>query len=209
MTDVQPATRPVDGGVLPRIAGGAAILAGTLLAVTQVGIFLTFDRSDIVASSAGPAFRTFSIGHALAFALLVLALVALHVRTAHRGGWGRFVAFAAAALGTMALGADMWFEAFTSPWLMEVVPQLLTVPKTAIWQAGFLSSFILFAVGWVAFGISCLRTKELPAAISVAVVVGGVVGFWAAQPPFALPLALALVAAGVWIRRTDRVPAQG
>jgi hypothetical protein len=94
------------------------------------------------------------------------------------------------------------------PWLMEVVPQLLTLPKTAIRQAGFLSSFVLFAVGWVAFGVSCLRSKEPPAAISVAVVVGGVVGLWAAQPPFALPLALALVA-GVWVRWADRVPAQG
>jgi hypothetical protein len=107
MTDVHPATRHVDGDVLPRIAGGAAILAGTLLAVTQVGIFLTFDRDDVVVSSGGPAFRAFMIGHALAFALMILALVALHVRTAHRGGWGRFAAVAAAALGTMALGADM------------------------------------------------------------------------------------------------------
>ena len=209
MTDVHPTTRPVADGVLSRIAGGAAILAGTLLTVTQLGIYATFDRTDMVASSAGVAFRSFSIGHALAFALLVLAVVALYVRSERQGGWGRFSAFAAAALGTMALGADMWFEAFTAPWLMEVLPQVATVPKTAIWQAGFLSSFVLFAVGWVAFGVSCLRTKELPPAISVAIVVGGVVGFWAAQPPFALPLALALVAAGVWVRHADRAPAQG
>ncbi|MGI5129096.1 hypothetical protein ACQEVB_19990 [Pseudonocardia sp. CA-107938] len=31
----------------------------------------------------------------------------------------------------MALGADMWFEAFAMPWPMETVPQVLTVPKTA------------------------------------------------------------------------------
>jgi hypothetical protein len=73
--------------------------------VTQLGIFLTFDRDAMVVSSGNVAFRAFMIGHALAFALLVLALVALHVRTAHRGGWRRFAAFAAAAFGTMALGA--------------------------------------------------------------------------------------------------------
>jgi hypothetical protein len=64
-------------------------------------------------------------------------------------------------------------------------------------------------MGWMAFGVSCLRAKALPAALSVAVVVGGAIGFMAAQPPFALPLALALVAAGVWVRRAVRVPAQG
>jgi hypothetical protein len=54
--------------------------------VTQLGIFLTFDRDAMVVSSDGVAFRAFMIGRALAFALLVLALVALHVRAAHRGG---------------------------------------------------------------------------------------------------------------------------
>ncbi len=206
MTSLRPAARPVSDG-LP--AGSAAILAGSVLAVAQLGQLATLDRSDIIATSADPLLRTFSIGYAAGFAVLVVALVGLHVRQAGRTGRFGFVAFCAAVLGTMALGADMWFEAFTSPWLMEVVPQLLTAPKSPYWQAGYLSSYVLFAVGWIVFGISCLRAKVLPTAVSAAVVAGGIVGFLAAQPPFALPLALALVAAGVWVRRADRVPAQG
>lgn len=206
MTSLRPAPRPVSD-VLP--TAGVAILAGSVLAVAQLGQLATLDRSDIIATSADPLFRTFSIGYAAGFAVLVVALVGLHVRQADRTGRFGFAAFCAAVLGTMALGADMWFEAFTSPWLMEVVPQLLTAPKSPFWQAGYLSSYILFAVGWVVFGISCLRAKVLPTAVSAALVVGGVVGFLAAQPPFALPLGLALIAAGVWIRRSDRVPAQG
>jgi hypothetical protein len=36
----------------------------------------------------------------------------------------------------MSLGADMWFEAFASPWLVSAVPALLTIEKAPIWQIG-------------------------------------------------------------------------
>ena len=209
MTSAAPTTRPMTDGLPAGTAAVAPMIAGAVLTVGQLGQLATLDRSDLVATLADPAFRTFSAVYAAGFVALVVALVALHLRQANRAGRFGFAAFCAAVLGTMVLGANMWFEAFASPWLIDVAPQLLTTPKAAIWQVGYLSSYILFAVGWVAFGVSCLRAKVLPTAISVTVVVGGAIGFMAAQPPFALPLALALVAAGVWVRRVDRAAAQG
>ncbi len=98
----------------------------------------------------------------------------------------------------------MWFEAFAVPWLIESLPQILTIEKAAIWQVGFLSSYILFALGWVLFGISCLRARVFPPALALAVVAAGVVGYFAGMPPFGVPIGLAVAAMGTWLIRSDR-----
>ena len=185
---------------LARIAGGAAVGAGALFAAAQLGQLATLDRGDIVATTADPLFRAFSIAYAAGFVALVIALAAIHVRQAREAGVFGLVGFGAAVLGTMSLGADMWFEAFASPWLVGAVPELLTLEKAPIWQVGYTSSYVLFAVGWVLFGISNLRSRP---ALSAAVVLGGAIGFLAAQPPFGVPLGLAVAAVGGWLVRTD------
>ena len=110
---------------LARVAGGAAVVAGALFAVAQLGQLATLDRADIVATTADPLFRAFSIAYAAGFVGLVIALAAIHVRQARAAGVFGLVGFGAAVLGTMSLGADMWFEAFASPWLVSAVPALL------------------------------------------------------------------------------------
>src|SRR6185437_13059703 len=122
----------------------------------------------------------------------MLALVALYMRQARAGGTFGLLGFGAAVLGTMCLGANMWFEAFCSPWLLEAAPTLLTAEKGVIWQIGYLSSYATFALGWMLFGISCLRARVYPTVACVAVVLGGAIGFFAAQPPFGVPLGLAV-----------------
>jgi hypothetical protein len=187
---------------LARIAGGAAVVAGALFAVAQLGQLATLDRADIVATTADPLFRTFSIAYAAGFVALVIALAAIHVRQARAAGIFGLVGFGAAVLGTMSLGADMWFEAFASPWLVTAVPELLTIEKAPIWQVGYTSSYVLFALGWILFGLGNLR-RAVPTSLCAAVVLGGAIGFFAAQPPFGVPLGLAVAAVGVWLIRTD------
>ena len=188
---------------LARIAGGAAVVAGALFAVAQLGQLATLDRADIIATTADPLFRAFSIAYAAGFVGLVIALAAIHVRQARAAGVFGLVGFGAAVLGTMSLGANMWLEAFASPWLMAAAPELLTSEKAPIWQIGYTSSYVLFALGWILFGLSNLRSRAVPTALSAAVVLGGAIGFFAAQPPFGVPLGLAVVAVGVWLIRTD------
>jgi hypothetical protein len=188
---------------LARVAGGAAVLAGALFAVAQLGQLATLDRADIVATSADPLFRAFSIAYAAGFVGLVIALAAIHVRQARAAGVFGLVGFGAAVLGTMSLGADMWFEAFASPWLVSAVPALLTIEKAPIWQVGYMSSYLLFALGWILFGLSNLRSRAVPTALWAAVVLSGAIGYFAAQPPFGVPLGLAVAAVGVWLIRTD------
>jgi hypothetical protein len=71
---------------LARVAGGAAVVAGALFAVAQLGQLATLDRADIVATSADPLFRAFSVAYAAGFFGLVIALAAIHVRQAVRRG---------------------------------------------------------------------------------------------------------------------------
>jgi hypothetical protein len=189
---------------LARHAGPVAVTAGVLLATTHIALYSVMDRTDLVAMSADPAFRTANISYAATFPFLLVALVALYERLAGAAGRAGTVGFCAAVVGTFVLGANMWFEAFAVPWLVEELPQVLTVEKTLIWQVGFFSSYLLFALGWVTFGIGWLRARVVPRALALAVVVAGVVGFWAAMPPFGVPLGLAIAATGAWLVRADR-----
>ena len=52
------------------------------------------------------------------------------------------------------------------------------------------------------FALASLRAHAFPAAISVVILLGGVVGFYALVPPFAVPLGLAIAWLGVWMLRT-------
>ncbi len=187
-----------------RLAGPIAAGTGALLAAVHLAMQVVFDRTDVLASMADPAFRTLSIAYAGSFSLLLIALVAVYGRYARAAGTFGVVGLCAAIIGTTNLGADMWYEAFGAPWFVDVAPQLLVVDKAPLWVAGYLSSYLLFALGWSLFGLSCLRARVFPTPISLAIVLGGLVGFWAAMPPFGAPLGIAVAALGGWLVRSDR-----
>ena len=66
------------------------------------------------------------------------------------------------------------------------------------------SSFVLFALGWVMFGLASLRARVFPLAISIAIVVGGLAGFQAlATPPLGAILALAMAWLGIWMLKPN------
>jgi hypothetical protein len=67
-----------------------------------------------------------------------------------------------------------------------------------------LVSVVLFSLGWTLFGLASVRARVLPRALSLAVAVGGAIGFLAAMPPWGLALGLAIAAVGIWIIRQDR-----
>ena len=61
-----------------------------------------------------------------------------------------------------------------------------------------------FSLGWILFGLACWRARVLPRWLSVAVAVGGLLGFLASMPPWGVILGLAVAAVGVWLIRQDR-----
>jgi hypothetical protein len=192
------------GTPLSRHAGPIILIAGVYLVVTHLALLFVLNRGELPGLAAEPLFRMVSLAYAAGFAGLFLALFAAYVRQAREAGRFGFIALVGAILGTFTLGADMWFEGFASPWLLEVFPQVLTAEKTTIWVTGYLSSYILFALGWALFGLASLRARVFPIPVSVALTVGGLIGFLAAAPPWGAGLGLALTWLGGWLIKAER-----
>ena len=113
-------------------------------------------------------------------------------------------AIVTAIVGTMLLGGDLWFETFAVPWLADEAPGALDADPTTLLAIGAVSSYLLFALGWVLFGVASYRARVFPTANCIAIVAGGVLGFNALLSPFGIPLGLAVGWLGVWMIRSDR-----
>jgi hypothetical protein len=190
---------------LSRYAGPIVLIVGAYLAVIHLVLEFVFIRfSDLAVMLADPTFRVVNLAYAAAFPGLAIAACAAYDKQARQAGTFGLVALCAAIIGTVNLGANMWFEGFAVPWLAGEVPQILTAEKTLFWQVGYYSSYLLFAIGWVLFGLASLRARVFPRLISLAIVVAGIIGFLAARPPYGVALGLALLSLGIWMVRTRR-----
>jgi hypothetical protein len=185
-------------------AGWLAIAAGTLIVIGQA-IWWPFDQQGNVATSQNNIFNAGSVLYLAGFCVLIFALIAVHGRQAHRAGRLGTFGFSAAILGTMMLGGDLWFESFAVPWLAEgPLPEVLQSTPSMLFALGALSSYWLFAIGWVAFGVASLRARVFPVWISIFIVVGGIAGYQALLAPWGIPLGLAIATLGVWLLRRPR-----
>ena len=187
---------------LARHAGPITLAAGAGLALLDLARWVLERPDDRIGMMADPLFRVANGAYFVAFIGLAIALVALHELLAPRYGRYGLIAFLAALVGTMTQGGNMWFDGFAAPWLAEVAPQVFTAEKTITLQVGALSAYVLFALGWMMFGIALLLARVVPAALALAVVVGGVLGFQSGLPPFGIPIGLAVAALGVALIRS-------
>jgi hypothetical protein len=188
-----------------RLAGPLALAAGVLIIVAQL-VMLPFDPKDHVATSQSPAFQIGGVVYMAGFVTLMLALVGAYAWQARRaGGFGLF-AFGTAVVGTMMLAGDLWFETFAVPSIADgpTATRVLEADPSVLLGLGAISSYVLFAAGWALFGIASYRARVFPRTIAVALVVGGVIGFQALLSPFAIPLAVAVTALGIWMIHTTR-----
>jgi hypothetical protein len=204
-------TTDVSSSPLARIAGPLAFAAGALFTVTQLVLFAIVavsDRTDphwLEVYYANPIALANNIVQFVAFCLLALALLAAYARQAHRAGNLGVIAVGVALVGTMSIAGDAWYEAFAAPWIADTGPELFIKGFSGMLPIGAGISFVLFALGWVLFGLASLRARIFPVAISIAVVVGGLAGFQAlATPPLGAILGLAIAWLGVWMLRTTR-----
>jgi hypothetical protein len=195
---------PAAPTALHRNAGPVALAAGGFLATIDLALLVLMNPEDRIAQLLDPVFRVVNAGYFLAFVGLAVALVAVHGATAERTGRFGLVAFLVALTGTMAQGGNMWFDGFAAPWLADVAPQVFTAERSVILQVGALSSYLLFALGWVLVGIALLRVRAVPVVVGLALVVGGVLGYGSGIPPYGVPIGLAVAAVGGWLVHTGR-----
>jgi hypothetical protein len=191
----------MSASLISRLAGPAAVVSGALLVAGEL-IIWQFDVSDHVATSTDPLFQVGQAIYFLGFVGLMVFLFASSRTYDDRGS--RFGVFAtlAALVGTMALGGDLWFESFAVPWIADEVPGAFDTDPTVVLALGAISSYLLFAIGWVLYGIAGFRTRAYPRWLTVALVIAGALGFNALLAPFGLPLGLVVGTIGIWTLRT-------
>jgi hypothetical protein len=171
----------------------------TLLIVGQA-IWWPFDQQKNLATAQNDIFNVGSVIYFRGFCVLMFALIGVHGRQARRAGRLGTFGFSAAVLGTMFLGGDLWFESFAVPWLAEgPFPQVLSSDPSILFALGAISSYLLFAIGWVSFGVASLRAQVFPVWISVFVVIGGIAGYKALLSPWGIPLGVAVSTLGGWM----------
>lgn len=190
--------------ILSRLAGPLALSAGALMVGAQL-VMLPFDPKDHVATSTALAFQLGGVAYLVGFVVLMLFVVASHEWLEAGAGLLGAAATVATVVGTMLLGGDLWFETFAVPWLADEAPSAFDTDPTVLLAVGALSSYLLFAVGWVLYGVASHRA-HVPVAISVAIVIGGALGFQALLSPWGVPLGLAVGALGVWLIRRKAAP---
>jgi hypothetical protein len=183
-----------------RFAGPVALSAGLFVAVVDLGRLVLW-RDDPVGMLADPVYLVFNGLYFLAFPALLIALAAVHGRQAREAGAFGLVAFCVAILGTATMAGNMWFEGFAVPWLAAVLPQVFAAEKTVTLVIGALASYLLFALGWVSYGLASLRAGVFPVGISILIVLAGVAGYQAGLPPYGVPIGLAFAVLGGWMIR--------
>ncbi len=193
----------------PRIAGPLAVATGVLMIIAQL-VMWPFDTEDHVTTSQDVVFQLAGVAYFIAFCMLLLTLLVTYLWEARDAGRLGVIGVTVAAIGTMALGGDLWFETFAVPWLADKAPAAFDTDPTTLLALGAIASYLLFAVGWILFGVASLRADVFPKAVAVAVIIGGIAGYAALLSPFGIPLGLAVAWLGVWMIRASRtVPTTG
>ncbi len=192
---------------LSRIAAPIALVAGALVVITRLVISLTTppDAEALKVYVLTPIHAMNSVASIVSFSLLALALFAVYSRQASATGTPGVIGLGAATIGTVFMAGDWWYEAFAVPRMAEVAPQVLGTFVGGRLLIGGLSSFALFGIGWVTFGVISLRARVFPVAVSIAILAGGVL----AGVPIGVVylggevlLGLAIMWLGAWMLRT-------
>jgi hypothetical protein len=193
---------------LTSAAGPIALVAGLAFAAVDVARLLAADRSlDRIEMMRQTPFVVTNALYWVVFIGLVLALVSVYFRSAGRTGGLGAVGFCFALVGTLDMAGNMWFDGFAAPWIADVAPGAILAGGSGMLAVGGLSSYVLFALGWIVFGIAGWRTQMFPAWTGVAFIVAGVLGYNAGLPPYGIPIGLTMAALGWWILRAKNAGA--
>lgn len=187
---------------LSRFAGPFGVTAGVLVVGGQL-VMLPFDPKDHVATTTAVAFQVGGVVYLAGFVALLLLVAASHEWQQERSGSFGVVATLTALVGTFMLGGDLWFETFAVPWLADEAPNAFSTEPTLLLALGAISSYLLFAIGWLLYGVAAYRTGVFPRPIAVMIAISGILGYQALLSPWAVPLGLSVLALGVWMVRAQ------
>lgn len=174
---------------LMRWCGLAALVGGVLIVFGDV-VGLTLGGDFAEAATTG-SFVVQQLLLLLGTVLVLFGLFGLYVSQSEAAGALGIVGFLLAFLGTALVAGISWSQAFITPFVATAAPELLEVENFA-----FPLTFLIFAVGWVLFGVATLRTGIYPRAAAIVLIIGAVLLFVG----FLLPAAAFVFGIGVaWL----------
>jgi hypothetical protein len=146
-----------------RWSGIAAVLAGVVLILVELMELLAVDIENLSAEAVTGAFAFWAGLTLLSMVLLSLGLVGIYSHQLEAMGVLGLAGFLVAFFGTALAAGVSWALLFVVP----LAPAVLGTP----W---FELSFLLFALGWVLFGVATLRARVFPRAAAVLLIIGAV-----------------------------------
>lgn len=199
---------------LSRLAAPIAIGTGSLVVLTRLGTVATIAAAsgDLRAAVASPLHAVNGIGSVVAYGLLIVAVVAIGERAAPGGGRLGALGLVGAIVGTVFMAGDWWYEGFALPWLAEVAPVVFETDLHGQLLIGGWSSFLLFSVGWMLYGVAMLRARAVPARIALGIVGGGLLSGVPIAGAYLVGgaiLGAAIAWLGVWLRASAPVSDPG
>ena len=157
----------------------------------------------VAASTAGAAVESspFAVASSavLLIALLGVGAAALLVLERLRRAGRAIAPSVVAVIGTVLVAGGQWAALFVLPALSRHAPAVLASGAMGSVTVGYVASYAVFALGWVASAVGLLRARVVPVWLGVFLLVGGVASFVPA--PEALRLLLVSVAATLVARR--------
>jgi hypothetical protein len=152
-------------------------VGGVLLVVFDVldAILFTGEHgSEVMATS---SWFLVGILGLVALVLIALGLVGLYACQAEQAGTLGLIAFVMAFSGTVMIFGLLWGEPFLGPMLVEEAPEVLEIEPAGTLAAGVMLTLVLFALGWLLFGLASLRASVLPRGAAALLMVGAVLFF--------------------------------
>lgn len=191
---------------LLRWAGLAGLVSGVLLVLLEIAFLIFFgDQPDRVAAATG-AWPVLLLSSMLAAYLGLLALIGFYARQAQESGGLGLVGFVLASIGMVMNIGFLWAGAFVVPALASAAPAFLDRVETnppGIVAAGFISTFAVFALGWIAFGAASLRAKVLLRPATWLIMIGAPLAFvfsYVGLPLGGVVFGLGMAWLGWWLR---------
>jgi hypothetical protein len=122
----------------------------------------------------------------------------LYAYQAQQAGTLGLIAFVITFAGMLMVFGLLWGEPFLGPLVAEQAPGLLSAEPSGALAVGSILSLVLFALGWLLFGLASLRAGTLPRGAAVLLIVGALLSF--VLTSLDLPLwSVVLGAAVIWM----------
>jgi hypothetical protein len=199
VTTTSAAARPTGAPAGLLIAGGArAALSAPVAAVFAIVVGAPLYADDLSAAAGTGRFTVAAAVTLVLFGLLALALLALHAAQEHRLGRAAHAGYGVALLGTLLAAGGQWDALFAVPYLAEHAPSVLDRGTDGSLLAGYVVSYLVFAVGWTSVAVTTLRAKVLPRGAAIVLLAGAVLAILPAPTPIRV---LVLSAGGALLGR--------